>query len=83
MEENETLTCEKRLQEAYEIINLQAKLLTDECIKVDKYKDSVKDASKRIKNIKEAVDMLKLIIGKSPYYNKVAIKRIDEIINEY
>nr|DAK31477.1 MAG TPA: hypothetical protein [Caudoviricetes sp.]DAX76976.1 MAG TPA: hypothetical protein [Caudoviricetes sp.] len=43
----------------------------------------MKDASKRIKNIKEAVDMLKLIIGKSPYYNKVARKRIDEIINEY
>nr|DAN76039.1 MAG TPA: hypothetical protein [Caudoviricetes sp.] len=83
MEENETLTCEKRLQEAYEIINLQAKLLSDECIKVDQYKDSLKDASKRIKNIKEAVDMLKLIIGKSPYYNKVAKKRIDEIINDY
>lgn len=83
MEENETLTCEKRLQEAYEIIELQAKLLTDECIKVDQYKDSLKDVSKRIKNIKEAIEMLKLIIGKSPYYNKVAIKRIDEIINEY
>ena len=78
MEENETLTCEKKLQEAYEIIDLQAKLLTDECIKVDQYKDALKDASKRIKNIKEAVDMLKLIIGKSPYYNKVARKRIEE-----
>lgn len=52
MEENETLTCEKKLQEAYEIIDLQAKLLTDECIKVDQYKDALKDASKRIKNIK-------------------------------
>ena len=83
MEENETLTCEKKLQEAYEIIELQAKLLSGECIKVDQYKDSLKDASKRIKNIKEAIDMLKLIIGKSSYYNKVAIKRIDEIINEY
>lgn len=83
MEENETLTCEKKLQEAYEIIELQAKLLTDECIKVDQYKDSLKDASKRIKNIKEAIEMLKLIIGKSSYYNKVAIKRIDEIINDY
>lgn len=83
MEENETLTCEKKLQEAHEIIEVQAKLLTDECIKVDQYKDSLKDASKRIKNIKEAVDMLKLIIGKSPYYNKVARKRIDEIINDY
>lgn len=83
MEENEVLTCEKKLQEAYEIINLQAKLLSGECIKVDQYKDSLKDASKRIKNIKEAIDMLKLIIGKSPYYNKVAKKRIDEIINDY
>lgn len=83
MEENETLTCEKKLQEAYEIIELQAKLLSGECIKVDQYKDSLKDASKRIKNIKEAIDMLKLIIGKSSYYNKVVIKRIDEIINEY
>lgn len=83
MEENETLTCEKKLQEAHEIIKLQAKLLTDECIKVDQYKDSLKNASKRIKNIKEAVGMLKLIIGKSSYYDKVAKKRIDEIINEY
>ena len=32
MEENETVTCEKKLQEAYKIIELQAKLLTDECI---------------------------------------------------
>ena len=83
MEEDEVLTCEKKLQEAYEIIELQAKLLSGECIKVDQYKDSLKDTSKRIKNIKEAVGMLKLIIGKSPYYNKVARKRIDEIINEY
>lgn len=83
MEEDEVLTCEKKLEEAYKIIELQAKLLSGECIKVDQYKDSLKDASKRIKNIKEAIDMLKLIIGKSPYYNKVAKKRIDEIINDY